>query len=487
MLPSPSAHRFEKISALALIVATLGLASCAAVPPSTTQTPIDATSLASTETLRGETGAWPQTQWWKGFNDPQLDALIDEALANSPDMKTARARIQKATAVFDQVKAVRSPTLTLNGSIDAAKSSVNMGFPDAFKAFLPDGYWYADRVTLDANYDLDLWGKHKAASKGALSQAQAAALDAEMARQNLAGAISRAYVELDRLYQERDDLTEIGQGADKRVELVQARLDHNLDTTDNLLDAQNDQAQVAQRLSAINGAIRIQGNLIAALTGAGPDRALSLTRPQLAPAATDSLPSDVRLNLLGRRPDIQAARLRVEAAGQQIKYYKADFYPNVKLNAYFGLQALGKDGLGLDALTAKGSDIGSIGPAISVPLFKGGQLRAQYRSAEADYNDAVATYDKILTEALHDVADAAAGTQSTADQLRQAHARVATAKGTYDNSKARQAKGLDTTIDVLRAHSLLLSAELEENNLKAQAYNDRIRFIAALGGGFQSN
>lgn len=487
MLPSLPAYSFAKISASMLAVAAFSLASCASVPPSNVSTPVTPERLASAETVRGEAGMWPERDWWKGFNDPQLDALIDEGLAGSPDMKTAQARIQKATAVFEQVRAVRSPTLTLNGSIAATKSSVNMGFPEEFKAFLPDGYWYADRLTLDANYDLDLWGKQKAAQKGALSQARAAVLDAEIARQNLAAAITSAYIELDRLYQERDDLTTIGHGADLRVELVQARLDHNLDTTDTLLDAQNDQAQVNQRLSAITGAIRLQSNLIAALTGAGPDRGLALTRPQLAPLATDSLPADVRLNLLGRRPDIQAARLRVEALGQQINYYKADFYPNVRLNAYFGLQALGVQGLGLEALTAQGSDIGSIGPAISVPLFKTGQLRAQYRSAEADYNEAVAAYDKTLTEALHQVADAAASTQSTADQLKQAHTRVASAEGTYKLSQARFTRGLDTRIDVLRAHSLLLQAELEESNLKAQAYNNRIRFIAALGGGFQSN
>lgn len=487
MLPSSPAHRFDKISLLALAVATLGLASCAAIPTATTTTPVNPDTLASAEAVKGETGAWPDRDWWKGFNDPQLNALMDEALANSPDMKTAQARIQKATAVFDQVKAVRSPTLTLNGSVEATKQSYNMGFPEEFKAVLPQGYWYADRLTLDASYDLDLWGKQKAAQKGALDRARAAALDAEIARQNLAAALTGAYIELDRLYQERDDLSEIGQGADARVNLVQARLDHNLDTTDNLLDAQDDQAQANQRLSAINGAIRLQTNLIAALAGAGPDRGLALGRPQLAPASADSLPSDVRLNLLGRRPDVQAARLRVEAMGQQIKYYKADFYPNVKLNAYFGLQALGKTGLGLDALTADGSDIGGIGPAISVPLFKGGQLRAQYRSSEADYNEAVAAYDKTLTEALHQVADAAAGTRSTADQLKQAHTRVASARGTYELSQERFKRGLDTKIDVLRAHSLLLQAELEENNLKAQAYQDRIRFIAALGGGFQQN
>ncbi len=321
--------------------------------------------------------------------------------------------------------------------------------------------------------------------RGAIGQAKAAELEGEVARQALAQQIARAYVELDRLYQERDDLSEIKTGSDMRVQLVQARLDHNLDDMDTLLRSQDDQAQVAQRLAATSGAIRIQQNLLAALVGAGPDRGLSITRPQLAPVGVDTLPDDIQLNLLGRRPDVQAARLHVEAASDQIKYNKADFYPNLKLNAYFGLQALGKDGLGLSELTAKNSDIGSIGPAISLPLFNGGSLRAAYRSSEADYDSAVATYDQTLTTALHEVADAAANTQSTADQLKAAQLRADTAQKTYDLSKARFGKGIGTKVDVLQAHSSLIAAGLELTNLKAQAYNDRIRFVAALGGGFQ--
>lgn len=477
----------KRVSILALVVAAFGLAACATVPPSTTDTPVKAETLASEQSLKGDAaGQWPAQAWWTGFNDPQLNTLMDEAFKNAPDLKAAKARVEKATAFYDQVHAVLSPTVTLNGSIASTKSSLNMGFPDAFKSFLPQGYWYADRLAFDASYDIDLWGKSHAALKGALGQARAADLEAEVARQALAQQIARAYIELDRLYTERDDLNEIKQGADVRVQLIQARIDHNLDTADTLLRSQDDQAQVNQRLAIVDGAIRVQGNLIAALVGAGPDRGLNLTRPQLAPVGVDTLPADIRVNLLGRRPDVQAARLHVEAAAHQIKYTKADFYPNVKLNAYLGLQGLGKDGLGLDALTKNNSDIGSIGPAISLPLFNGGSLKAAYRSSEADYDQAVAIYDQTLTRALQEVADAAANTQSTADQLKAADTRVASAKGTYDLTKARFAKGLGTKIDVLQAHSAWIAAELDQSNLKAQAYNDRIHFIAALGGGFQS-
>ena len=141
--------------------------------------------------------------------------------------------------------------------------------------------------------------------------------------------------------------------------------------------SRSDVAALTQRLAAGDGDIRVQGNRIAALMGKGPDRALSLSRPHLAPEGIDALPDDLNLNLLGRRPDVIAARLHIEAASDQIKYTAADFYPNVKLSAYLGVEALSKGGF--NQLFRDGSDVGSIGPAISLPLFKGGRLRAAYR------------------------------------------------------------------------------------------------------------
>jgi NodT family efflux transporter outer membrane factor (OMF) lipoprotein len=475
-----------------LTAAAAVLAGCASVPQSTIDSPIKPESLAAAETFKGQGGVWPSQDWWKGFNDPQLNALMDEAFASAPDLKAASARVKKAEAFYDQIHAATQADATLKLDSTEAQQSLNMGTPDSVPGFsgfspkdlLPHGYQNLTRLTVTADYDIDLWGKSHAALRGAVGQSQAARLEAIVAKQSLAQQIANAYVELDRLYIERDDLSALKQGADIRVELVQARLDHHLDTMDTLLRAQDDQAHVIQQLAAIDGEIRVQGNLIAALMGKGPDRALSLTRPHLAPEGIDALPDDLNLNLIGRRPDVIAARLHIEAASDQIKYTAADFYPDVKLSAYWGNQALSKGGF--DQLFRDGSNIGGIGPAISLPLFNGGRLKAAYRSSEADYDQMVATYDQTLTRAFQEVADAAAKSQSTAAQLKAAEIRVHSAQATYDLSKARFGKGLGTKIDVLQAHAALIAAELDQSNLKAQAYNDRIRFIAALGGGFQS-
>src|SRR6185312_17001074 len=234
------------------------------------------------------------------------------------------------------------------------------------------------------NYDIDVWGKSHDALKGSLGLEKAARVEEIAARDSVALGLARAYVELDRLYKMKDALLLIKKGADIRVNLMQERADHELETADAVLRSKDDQTHLVMQLAQTDGAIRTQGYLIAALAGEGPDRAATITRPQLADIPPDAaLPADLPANLLGRRPDVIAARLRIEAQSENIKYTRADFYPNISLSAYIGQQALSKGGF--NELFASGSGIGSIGPAVNLPLFNGGRLKAAYRGAEADY------------------------------------------------------------------------------------------------------
>ncbi len=487
---SPAAKATATALSLVLV-----LGGCAAVPKSSIDTPVALSDVKADQSLAGDARAtWPDAQWWTAFNDPQLNSLMNEALAKAPDIKAAKARLEKAESYYDQVRAVLSPTATANASTSETKSSINMGSPNTLdfggtsfnpKSLLPHGYWNMTRLSIDGSYDIDLWGKSHAALEGSLGLAKAAQIEEVAAGDNVALNIARAYIELDRLYKMKDDLLEIKKGADIRLGLMQQRADHQLETADAVLRTKDDQTRMIMQLAQVDGAIKTQGYLIAALAGEGPDRAATITRPQLADISADSsLPADLPANLLGRRPDVIAARLRIEAQSENIKYTKADFYPNLSLTAYIGQQALSLGGF--NELFASGSGIGSIGPAVSLPLFNGGRLKAAYRGAEADYDSAVATYDQTLTDALHQVADAANSGQSTAAQLEAAEIRADDANKVYQLSKARFGRGLNTEIDVLLAHASWVQYQDDVTNLKAQAYDDHLSLIAALGGGYQA-
>lgn len=486
-----------KSAATALSLAFL-LGACASVPTSTVDKPIGLSDLAADQTLADARGPnsrdlWPDAQWWTAFNDPQLNAIMDEALTRAPDIKAAKARLEKAESYYEQVRAVLQPTATANASTSETKGSINMGSPDAVsfgsasfnpKDLLPHGYWNLSRLSIDASYDIDLWGKSHDALKGSLGLEKAARVEADAARDTVALSIARAYVELDRLYKMRDAIDLVKTGADIRLQLMQDRADHELETADAVLRVKDDQTRLVMQRAQVDGAIKTQAYLIAALAGEGPDRATTIARPQLADISTDgALPADLPANLLGRRPDVIAARLRIEAQSENIKYTKADFYPNVSLSGYFGQQALSKGGF--NELFASGSGIGSIGPAISLPLFNGGRLKAAYRGAEADYDTAVATYDSTLTTAFQQVAQAASGAQATQAQLAAAQTRADDANKAYDLAKARFGRGLNTKIDVIMAHATWVQLQDDVTNLKAQGYDDRLSLIAALGGGYQ--
>src|SRR5262249_29774010 len=141
--------------------------------------------------------------------------------------------------------------------------------------------------------------------------------------------------------------------------------------------------------------------------GQGPDRGLSITRPSLRMQRTFGLPNNLKLDLIGRKPEIVAARFRVEAAAKRIGVATTAFYPNVNL-----LGIIGFESLGLNRLLDSGSDTGAIGPAIHVPLFEGRRLQANLRQAGAEYNVAVAVYSEAVTLALRDAADAARSLQA---------------------------------------------------------------------------
>src|SRR5262249_55244066 len=143
-------------------------------------------------------------------------------------------------------------------------------------------------------------------------------------------------------------------------------------------------------------------NRLAALVGAGPDRGLTITPRAGEALRAFGLPANLAANLIGRRPDIVAARWRAEAAAQRVGEARAAFYPNVNLAAFIGAESLG-----ISNLTQSGSDIGSVAPALSLPIFDSGRLQAGLQRADAERDAAIDAYDATLTEALHDVADVA--------------------------------------------------------------------------------
>jgi NodT family efflux transporter outer membrane factor (OMF) lipoprotein len=480
---SPSAASALSLPASLALAVSLLTAGCVSAPDLGAKPKVVAAGdLATTRSFAAPMADWPADRWWAAYNDPQLNQLIDEALKASPTLAQAQARMRKADAQAGAARAATLPQVSANGQVATTESSRNMGYPAFIQQQLPSGYQDNGRVTLDANWDLDLFGRNRAALASATSEAEAARADAAQARLTLSTAVAAAYADLARLYALRDAAGDALKVRRQMQDLVAQRVDNGLDSNTELEQAKAATPAAQADLIALDEQIEIARHRLAALLGAGPDRGLDIARPGEAAPKPFGLPQSLGVDLVGRRPDLVAARLRAEAAGKRIDVAKADFYPNINLSGYLGRQAIG-----IDLLKESTSDIGNLGLALRLPIFEGGRLKAAYKGARADYEAAVAAYDDTLTGALRDVADAATTSRSIADQLASRRAALAAGENAWKLARLRYENGLSNYIAVLSAENDVLAQRRAVAELEARAFAADVALVRALGGGFTVN
>ncbi len=462
---------------LSPVVAFAFVAGCATVPNLSTAPSIRAPdTLATAQSLAGPRGDWPSPDWWRAYRDPALDALMAEALAGSPDVAAAAARVDAADALAAQAGAALQPSLGLDGTIGGTKQSENTGIPPQF---VPKGIIDTGRATATASFNLDLWGKNRAALAAARGEAAATRVDAEQARLMLTTGVAAAYADLGRYFAAQDVARDTLKAREATVRLTADRVAVGVDTRGSLRQAETRVPQARAEIAVLDEAIALTRHRIAALLGAGPDRGEAVVRPILA-TMQSGIPTGAGIDLIGRRPDIVAARLRAEAAAARIKVARADFYPNISLSAVIGLQSLG-----LGNLIQSGSSYGTGGAALSLPIFDGGRIAGRYAGARADYDAAVARYDAALIAALRDVADALTSRASLAAQLVDQRAALASAEEASTIAVMRYRGGLSNQLQVLITADALLGLRRTVAELDARRTALDIQLIRALGGGYR--
>lgn len=477
--PPPASRTQPLKTVLVGGLSSLALAACASLPPAAPARMAKAPeSYAASASLAAPAGEWPGDRWWTAYGDPQLDQLMTEGLAGSPSLAAAEARVRRAEAAAAQARSRELPSLSADASAEEMKQSYNLGIPPQF---VPQGYNDYGKLTLDFSWELDFWGRNRAAVAAAASEARAAAADAAEARLVLSTNIAAAYADLARLYAERDVAARAVSLQQETSQLVRDRVANGLDTRGEQRQAEAEPLQSRAELAAIDEQIALTRNRLAALLGAGPDRGLAIARPKLAALKPLGLPARLAADLVGRRPDVTAARWRAEAASSRIKEAKAAFYPNINLAGFVGYQSLK-----LNELFKSGSDVGSVGPAISLPIFEGGRLRAGLRGAEADRDAAVAAYDQALTEAFRQVADAVASEKALSGQLADRRAALAASEDAYRIARLRYQGGLSTYQSVLIAEQGVLRRRRAVADLQARAFALDVALVRALGGGFHA-
>ncbi|WP_293844606.1 TolC family protein [Sphingopyxis sp.] len=298
--------------------------------------------------------------------------LIAEGLVGATDLRVAEARFARAQALVGRPAAaccprsmrMLKPVRPSRATTISSRANSRPGWPD---------YGVA---TLRLDWELDFWGKNRAALGAARSMRR---LPERRRLQRDWPCLPESpplMPDLGSLHAERDAAARAVEVRGRTLELMEGRKAEGLENAGAVERARSALATRRGELAALDEALVLARNRIAVLLGAGPDRGLTITRP--APIAREDfgLPANLPAELIGRRPDIIAARLRSEAAASRIKE-RAAFYPNINLAGLIGLQALG-----LDNVFKSGSEFGTVGPAISLPIFDGGSLRGRYRASK---------------------------------------------------------------------------------------------------------
>jgi NodT family efflux transporter outer membrane factor (OMF) lipoprotein len=438
-------------------------------------------ALATAGSFSDEQGAWPADSWWQPYGDPQLNHLLDEALQGSPTLKIAEARLRQAQAEAQQAGAALLPDIEFDGSALESKQSLNQGFPKQIQLVMPHGWHSNARLATSFNFELDLYGKNRAALAAATSEEQAAGVDFAEARLALSTSVAAAYAELVRLAADKAAAEDAVQIREKGAQLFREREQQGLETSGAAAQAEAVADSARADVDVIDGQIGLVRNQIAALVGKGPDRGLDVPLPVAHAVKTPMLPSHLAADLISRRPDLVAARLRAEAAASRIDVAHADFYPNIDLQGMIGLQSLN-----IGSLFQHASLIGAIGPAIHLPIFDGGRIEGAYRGARAGYDEAVAAYNQTLVNSLRDVADAIVSQRAVQAELEHARGALKLGDDAYHTADQRYRAGLAHYLDVLAAEDVLVLQRRRVADLEARALSQDIALIRALGGGYRS-
>ncbi|MFT0172888.1 efflux transporter outer membrane subunit [Paraburkholderia mimosarum] len=429
----------------------------------------------TTQSLPQEQGHWPSADWVDQFGDAQLKALIAEALLGSPTVEQAKARVAQAQAYSETAKAGTLPRVDASYTLTRQQYSSTALIPPPYA-----GSWQTEnKGLLTASYDLDLWGKNREALRAAVSETAAAEADEEVVKLTLDTSIARTYNQLARLYALRDIAQEEVARREQIDRITAGRIATGLDTQVERKTAQANLATSRSRVSALDGSILTTRYQLAALMGKGPDRGLAITRPTLGVGDEVRLPDNLPADLVSRRPDIVAARWRVDAITHEVKEAKAEFYPDINLSA-----AIGLDAFGFGRFLSAASRTASVGPAIHLPIFDGGELRAQLKGRYAEFDYAVAAYDQTLIGALSGVATDLAQIRSSDAQLVDAQAAQQAARDADQLALTQYKGGLTSQLTVLNADVTALNADETIANLKMDRRDQQIALASALGGGY---
>lgn len=427
---------------------------------------------------------WPDSQWWKAYHDPQLNALIDSTLRNSPDMQVAEQRIQLAEAQAKAVEAQDGPEIDFSADVERQRMSAEglMGpFAITDPAAGTTGPWYTNGTFgLTAGWNLDLWGKNRAEVTARIGAVKAREAEREQTRQLLASGVSRLYWEWQTQAALKSVLTQIKNEQQNVITVDRQLYQNGITSSVEGVETDIDSSKTDQQLNDVNGKMKVIEARLSALTNS-QSTVLKLHTSKL-PTVESQLPSQLGYSLLARRPDLQAAHWYIESSLSSIDAAKAAFYPDVNLMAF-----LQQDALHLSELFRHSAQQMGVTAGLTLPIFDSGRLNANLDITKAQSNLTVANYNKAVVDAVNDVARAASQVETLAQKNQHQQQIEHDAQRVVGLAQARFNAGIIAGSRVSEAKIPALREQCNGLVLQGQWLDASIQLTSALGGGYHAS
>jgi multidrug efflux system outer membrane protein len=428
-----------------------------------------------------ETAAWPSEDWWRGFNSPDLDALIEQARVENLDIAAAIARVRQADAQVRIAGAPLLPTVTATGNASWQQVGATQGFSGISRGGSTtstiDIHNYS-LTPLNVAYEVDFWGLNRAARQAAVSSAMFSRFDQQVVAltvvTNVANTWFTALGLADRLVVAQNNLAD----AEHTLAVIRGRIDAG---TASALDLAQQEALVAGERAVIPS---LRNQLEQELIGLGilvgrPPEAITVRPGSLdtlsLPPVAPGLPS----SLLERRPDVAEAEAQLIAQNFDIKVARAAFFPSVQLTGSYGFA-----NAALHTLFGPGGTLVALAAGLTQPLFDAGTLRGQLEQAKGRYDELLADYRKAVIQAFTDVENALTAWRFTTEQEALQRQAVTTAQRAADIARAQMIAGTVDITTVLQAETTLFNDQDLLAQVRLTRFQALLALYKALGGGW---
>ncbi len=484
VLSTRFSHSALRVAAVAVLLS--GMSACALIRHDSKPLPtLDSEHLRVADDIHLAHEDWPSARWWTRYDDPQLDALVERALSDSPTMAIARTRVSQARSGVDLARAGSSLQVSALAAVDRERVSSN-GFLGAYSGNQPvlgaTGPWYTEGIVgLGASLDVDIWGKQRAQVAAALGVQNARRVETSAVELEISSDVAQLYYGIQTTWALIALLEQLQDVADFSLNAHTARAARGLEPQTAAEIARAHKLATQRQIVAAQGRIRQMRESLRALIGASSDN-LGEIRPVPLPTPPSALPTTLSYELLARRPDLQAMRWYVEASFDKIDAAKAAFYPAFDIKAFFGVNALHLS----DLFTHASQQINLV-PGLYLPIFDGGRLNANLSGARTASNLLILQYNQAVLNAVRDVAMSGSRLQDLDTEAELQTQKIQAVTFAQQSADAHYRRGLGSQLSSVEAQQAVITERIALLDIDGQRIGQDIALTKALGGGYRED